>query len=84
MKTSDALKRVAIRTIEVEAAAIKNLSKSINADFLQCVEHIIQSKGRVVVTGIGKSAIIGQKIVASLNSTGTPSCLLYTSDAADE
>ncbi|MEI6889806.1 MAG: KpsF/GutQ family sugar-phosphate isomerase [Bacteroidales bacterium] len=81
MKTSDALKRVAIRTIEVEAAAIKNLSKSINADFLQCVEHIIQSKGRVVVTGIGKSAIIGQKIVASLNSTGTPSVFMHAADA---
>ncbi len=81
MKTSDALRRVAIRTIEVEAEAIKNLSKSINADFLQCVEHIIQSKGRVVVTGIGKSAIIGQKIVASLNSTGTPSVFMHAADA---
>lgn len=81
MKTSDALKKVAIRTIEDEAAAIKNLSKSVNSDFISCVEHIIASKGRVVVTGIGKSAIIGQKIVASLNSTGTPSIFMHAADA---
>ncbi len=81
MKTPDALKKVAIRTIEDEAAAIKNLSKSINKDFLKCVQHIIRSKGRVVVTGIGKSAIIGQKLVASLNSTGTPATFMHAADA---
>lgn len=81
MKTTNALKKVAIRTIEDEAAAIKNLSKSVNDDFLQCVQHIIRSKGRVVVTGIGKSAIIGQKIVASFNSTGTPAIFMHAADA---
>ena len=81
MKTTNALKKVAIRTIEDEAAAIKNLSKSVNDDFLQCVQHIMKSKGRVVVTGIGKSAIIGQKIVASFNSTGTPAIFMHAADA---
>ncbi|MCX6281068.1 MAG: KpsF/GutQ family sugar-phosphate isomerase [Bacteroidetes bacterium] len=81
MKTSDALKKVAILTIEDEAAAIKNLTKSINDDFLECVRRIMKSKGRVVVTGIGKSAIIGQKIVATFNSTGTPAIFMHAADA---
>jgi len=81
LKTTNALKKVAIRTIEDEAAAIKNLSKSVNDDFLQSVQHIMKSKGRVVVTGIGKSAIIGQKIVASFNSTGTPAIFMHAADA---
>ena len=81
MKTTNALKKVAIRTIEDEAAAIQNLTKSIGEDFLKSVEQIIQSKGRVVVTGIGKSAIIGQKMVASFNSTGTPAIFMHAADA---
>lgn len=81
MKTTNALKKVAIRTIEEEAAAIKNLTRCVNDDFLHCVQHIIRSKGRVVVTGIGKSAIIGQKIVASFNSTGTPAIFMHAADA---
>lgn len=81
MKTSDALKQVAIRTIKDEATAIKNLSGSVNDDFLECVRRIIKSKGRVVVTGIGKSAIVGQKIVATFNSTGTPAIFMHAADA---
>ncbi len=81
MKNSEALKKVAIRTIADEAAAIQNLSKSINDDFLKCIQHIITSKGRVVVTGIGKSAIVGQKIVATFNSTGTPAIFMHAADA---
>jgi len=81
LKTSDALKKVAIRTIADEAEAIQNLSKSVNGDFLNCVRHIIRSKGRVVVTGIGKSAIVGQKIVATFNSTGTPAIFMHAADA---
>lgn len=81
MKNSEALKKVAIRTIADEAAAIQNLSKSINDDFLKCIQHIISSKGRVVVTGIGKSAIVGQKIVATFNSTGTPAIFMHAADA---
>jgi len=72
---------VAISTITDEAAAITNLTKSVNRDFLSCIDLILNSKGRVIVTGIGKSAIVGQKIVATLNSTGTPSVFLHAADA---
>ena len=49
--------------------------------FEQCVETILRASGRVVITGIGKSAIIGQKIVATLNSTGTPALFMHAADA---
>jgi len=81
LKTSDALKKVALRTIREESKAIEGLAESINADFLKCIHRIIKCKGRVVVTGIGKSAIIGQKIVATFNSTGTPSIFMHAADA---
>ncbi len=81
MKKIKALKAVAINTIKVEAVAITNLINSIDSDFLNCIDLILQAKGRVIVTGIGKSAIIGQKIVATLNSTGTPSGFLHAADA---
>ncbi len=75
------LLKVALNTIEVEANAILQLRDSINDNFLACVELIAQSKGRLVITGIGKSAIIGQKIVATLNSTGTPAIFMHAADA---
>jgi len=81
LKNNNVLKAVAINTITDEASAITNLTKSVDADFLNCVELILKSKGRVIVTGIGKSAIIGQKIVATLNSTGTPASFLHAADA---
>jgi len=81
LKTIKALKALAINTIKDEATAITNLINSIDPDFLNCIPLIIGSKGRVIVTGIGKSAIIGQKIVATLNSTGTPSGFLHAADA---
>ena len=81
MKINQALKAIAINTIREEANAITNLIKSVNTDFLSCVDLILHSKGRVIITGIGKSAIIGQKIVATLNSTGTPSSFLHAADA---
>ena len=81
MKNSTALKAVAINTIKDEAAAIAKLTKSVDVDFLNCVDLILKCKGRVIVTGIGKSAIIGQKIVATLNSTGTPASFLHAADA---
>ncbi len=81
MKNNKALKAVAISTISDEAAAITNLIKSVDSGFLNCIPLILQSKGRVIVTGIGKSAIIGQKIVATLNSTGTPASFLHAADA---
>lgn len=57
------------------------LIKNINDDFVRIVNLIIESKGRVIVTGIGKSAIIAQKIVATFNSTGTPSVFMHAADA---
>ena len=72
---------IAKKTIEVEARSIKQLSDLINNDFEKAVEIIIQCKGRLVVSGIGKSAIIAQKIVATLNSTGSPSIFLHAADA---
>jgi arabinose-5-phosphate isomerase len=71
----------AIKTIEQEAAAVLNLKEFINNDFVKAVEQINACKGRIVISGIGKSAIIAQKIVATLNSTGTPSIFLHAGDA---
>ena len=71
----------AVNTIEIEARTIAALRESINEDFVQTVKLIAASRGRVVVTGIGKSAIIGQKITATLNSTGTPAIFMHAADA---
>ena len=72
---------VAINTINEEAEAIKKLASLVDQDFEKTVDAIFISKGRVIVTGIGKSAIIGQKIVATFNSTGTPSIFMHAADA---
>lgn len=72
---------LAKKTIREEAASIQNLTSLLNDDFAKTVECIIASKGRVVVTGIGKSAIIANKIVATLNSTGTPAIFMHAGDA---
>lgn len=73
--------QVAKRTIAMEASAINDLQQFIDADFEKVVEKIAQCEGRLVVTGIGKSAIIAQKIVATLNSTGTPAIFMHAADA---
>jgi len=72
---------IALQTFKIEADAIRALEGSVNADFCQCVETIFESNGRLIVTGIGKSALIAQKIVATLNSTGTPSLFMHAADA---
>ncbi|MEO6706174.1 MAG: SIS domain-containing protein, partial [Ginsengibacter sp.] len=69
------------RTIEQEAASIQELAPLINSDFEKAVQLIYECKGRLVISGIGKSAIVAQKIVASLNSTGTPSLFMHAADA---
>lgn len=81
MKSADEIKLIAKTTIQDEAEAIADLGQRINDDFVKVVELILNSKGRVIITGIGKSAIIAQKIVATLNSTGTPSIFLHAADA---
>ncbi len=71
----------ATQTIEMEAKAILHLSTLIDDNFADAVDLIFNSKGRVVITGIGKSAIIASKIVATLNSTGTPAIFMHAADA---
>lgn len=69
------------RTIQVEAEAVSGLQAYINEDFIKAVTVVFESKGRLVVSGIGKSAIIAQKIVATFNSTGTPALYMHAADA---
>ena len=69
------------KTILAEAKAVGELINNINSDFVSIVELISESNGRVIITGIGKSANIAMKIVASLNSTGTPAIFMHAADA---
>ncbi|MEP6465148.1 MAG: KpsF/GutQ family sugar-phosphate isomerase [Parafilimonas sp.] len=75
------IQQSAIYTIEQEADAIANLKSYINDSFENAVNLINNAAGRVVITGIGKSAIVAQKIVATLNSTGTASLFMHAADA---
>jgi len=77
----NSIKEIALRTIQLEAQSISELTAFINNDFEKAVTAIAASKGRVVVSGIGKSAVIAQKIVATFNSTGTPSIFMHAADA---
>ena len=81
MITSENILASAKKTVLAESEAISNLVNYLDDNFVKSVETIFSSKGRLVVTGIGKSAIIAQKIVATLNSTGTPSLFLHASEA---
>ena len=75
------IQSTARQVLLAEAEAIRAVVGCIDEQFEQIVHTILQSSGRVVVTGIGKSAIIGQKIVATLNSTGTPALFMHAADA---
>jgi len=81
LKNGQEIKEIAHKAIDIEAAAIGNLKNYIDDDFLNAVDRIFKMKGRVIVTGIGKSAIIAQKIVATFNSTGTPAAFMHAADA---
>lgn len=81
LKVVKNLKLIAKNVLINEAEAILKIADYLNGDFDDCVSEILLSKGRLVVTGIGKSAIIGNKIVATLNSTGTPSLFMHAADA---
>lgn len=81
MKKNTAILDIARRTIENEANAIQNLSSLLDSQFSDAVTHIFNSTGRVVISGIGKSALIASKIVATLNSTGTPAIFMHAADA---
>lgn len=81
MENNLIIKEIAKRTIEKEASAVYNLINFIDESFIEAVKVIYNCKGRIIIAGIGKSAIIAQKIVATLNSTGTPSVFLHAADA---
>lgn len=78
---NSSIKEIALRTIHLEAQSISGLIPFINDDFEKAVQAIAICKGRVVISGVGKSAVIAQKIVATLNSTGSPSVFMHAADA---
>ena len=81
MNSSSEIKKIAIQTLKIESDSIAELISHINDDFANTIELILKSKGRLVISGIGKSANICQKIVATLNSTGTPAIFMHAADA---
>lgn len=81
MNIKNSILSTAKKTIDLESSAISNLANLLTDDFAKAVELIYNSKGRVIITGIGKSAIIANKIVATLNSTGTPAVFMHAADA---
>lgn len=81
LKLQKNIQIIAKETLLNEAEAIKNVIDFIDEDFEQAVLEILKMKGRLIITGIGKSAIVANKIVATLNSTGTPSLFMHAADA---
>ena len=81
MKSSIEIKKIAENVINIEYRSIQNLINSIDDDFVQAVKLISESKGRLIVAGVGKSANISSKLVATFNSTGQPSVFLHAADA---
>ncbi len=81
MSKNEAILALAKKTFDTESKSIGHLASLLNDDFPSAVECIIKSKGRVIVSGIGKSAIIASKISATLNSTGTPAIFMHAGDA---
>jgi arabinose-5-phosphate isomerase len=78
---TDKIITIALRTVELETSSVNRLKQFIDTHFVKAVETIASSRGRLIVSGIGKSAIIAQKIVATLNSTGTPAVFMHAADA---
>ena len=81
LKIAKNIKYTAKEVLLNEAKAVEKLVDYLNEDFELCVAEILASNGRVVVTGVGKSAIIASKIVATFNSTGTPALFMHAADA---
>ncbi|NQY29419.1 MAG: KpsF/GutQ family sugar-phosphate isomerase [Flavobacteriaceae bacterium] len=81
MSNLEKIIRIAKETISIEQKAIANLESLIDNEFAEAVNHIYNSNGRVIISGIGKSANIATKIVATLNSTGTPAIFMHAADA---
>lgn len=81
MKTKEEILNIAHQVINEEKKAIENLENFIDNNFYEAVETLFSTQGRVIVTGIGKSANIATKIVSTLNSTGTPAIFMHAADA---
>ncbi len=81
MFSAESVLASALETIRLEAESVSALTKYIDASFIEAVRTIHEAKGRVVVSGIGKSAVIAQKMVATFNSTGTPALFMHAADA---
>ena len=81
MKSLSDIKKIARETIAIELAAVAKLESSINDDFVNAINLILSTKGRLIVAGIGKSANIASKMVATFNSTGQPAVFLHAADA---
>ena len=81
LRTKTSVQDLAKRTIIAQSEALTKMATFIDESFAEAVELIYNSKGRVIITGVGKSAIIANKIVATLNSTGTPSIFMHAADA---
>jgi arabinose-5-phosphate isomerase len=81
LKSNNEILEIARKTLHLEAESVKRLATQLNDNFPELVHQILYLNARVIVTGIGKSAIIAQKIVATFNSTGTPSIFMHAADA---
>jgi arabinose-5-phosphate isomerase len=81
MFSKEAVLKQALETIQLEADSVEKLMEYVDDSFVSAVRTIHESKGRVIVSGIGKSAVIAQKIVATFNSTGTPAIFMHAADA---
>jgi arabinose-5-phosphate isomerase len=81
LKTNTEILNIARKTLQMEVEGLSGLIQRLNNDFPVIIEKILGIKGRVIISGVGKSAIIAQKIVATFNSTGTPSIFMHAADA---
>ena len=81
MANQQKIKKIALDTLSIESKSIYNLSKAIDSNFCKIINTLKACNGKIVITGIGKSAIIGMKISATLNSTGSKSVFLHLGDA---
>ena len=81
MANQQIIKKIALDTLNLESKSISDLSKAIDSNFCEIINTLKSCRGKIVITGIGKSAIIGMKISATLNSTGSKSIFLHLGDA---
>ena len=73
---------IAKKTLSIEIKGLKNLSSTFNQNFFKAISTLYRTKGMIIITGVGKSAHIGNKIAATLTSTGTPSFFIHATEAS--